>query len=183
MNVNERESKALEVAIGAAYEVANQLGGGFLEKVYERSLEYECRLRGLEVRAQVRCPVRYKGRLVGDYAADLVVDGLVVVELKCVDAIAREHVTQCLNYLKASGLRVALSRRLCGSRQTSACEFSEVEGGVAAGGVGFGAGLVGAALRFPRSRFIDCGCRGRSNGSKMVPWTSLSKTFQNRFTG
>jgi GxxExxY protein len=108
MNVNEHESKTLEAVIGAAYEVANHLGGGFLEKVYERSLEHECRLRGLTVRAQVRCPVRYKGRLVGDYVADLVVDGSVVVELKCVDAIAKPHVGQCLNYLKASGLRVAL---------------------------------------------------------------------------
>jgi GxxExxY protein len=108
MNVDEHESKTLEAVIGAAYEVANHLGGGFLEKVYERSLEHECRLRGLTVRAQVRCPVRYKGRLVGEYVADLVVDGSVVVELKCVDAIAKPHVGQCLNYLKASGLRVAL---------------------------------------------------------------------------
>jgi GxxExxY protein len=122
MNVNEHESKTLEAVIGAAYEVANHLGGGFLEKVYERSLEHECRLRGLTVRAQVRCPVRYKGRLVGDYVADLVVDGSVVVELKCVDAIAKPHVGAVFELFEGVWVTGRVAR-----------EFSKIEGGVAKG--------------------------------------------------
>ena len=53
-------------------------------------------------------PVSYKGRCVGDYTPDLLVDGRLIVELKCVDSLANEHIAQCINYLKASGLRLAL---------------------------------------------------------------------------
>ena len=77
------------------------LGSGFLEKVYERALIRELLLRGLNA-------VCYKGQHVGEYAADLVVEEKVIVELKCVEHFANEHLAQCINYLKASGLRVAL---------------------------------------------------------------------------
>jgi GxxExxY protein len=63
---------------------------------------------GLTVETQVVYPVVHKGQAVGSYAADLLVDGRVLVELKCVDAFCNEHVAQCINYLKASGLRLAL---------------------------------------------------------------------------
>jgi GxxExxY protein len=63
----------MESVIGAAYEVSNVLGAGFLEKVYERGLVCELRLRGLPVEAQVRSPVFYKGERLGEYVADLVV--------------------------------------------------------------------------------------------------------------
>ena len=94
--------------IGSAFEVAKALGAGFLEKVYERAMTEELRLRGLNVRSQAVYSVTYKGKCVGDYAADLVVADQVIVELKCVDRFAPEHTAQCLNYLKASGLKIAL---------------------------------------------------------------------------
>ena len=84
------------------------LGAGFLEKVYERALVRELALRGVNARAQVSFPVCYKERYVGEYVADLVVEEKVIVELKCVDRLANEHLAQCINYLKASGLPVAL---------------------------------------------------------------------------
>jgi len=65
-------------------------------------------LRGLEVKSQVSCPVVYKGRCVGEYLADLVVGNAVLVELKCVDRFSNQHVAQCINYLRASNLRLAL---------------------------------------------------------------------------
>jgi GxxExxY protein len=112
MNTNEHESEILdrlaEKVIGAAYEVSNSLGAGFLEKVYERAMAQELALRGLNVRQQVHYPVLYKGKPVGEYVGDLVVADMVLVELKCVERFMGEHTAQCINYLKASGLRLAL---------------------------------------------------------------------------
>ena len=79
-----------------------------LEKVYERALIRELALRGVRAKAQVSFPVCYKGQYVGEYMADLVVEEKLIVELKCVDRFANEHLAQCINYLKASGLGVAL---------------------------------------------------------------------------
>jgi GxxExxY protein len=94
--------------IGAALEVSNTLGAGFLEKVYERALLKELTLRGMGAAAQVSIRVMYKGFFVGDYFADLLVEDSLVVELKCVDRLVGEHVAQCLNYLRASGKTVCL---------------------------------------------------------------------------
>src|SRR5947207_16008539 len=102
------ESSLTEAVIGSAFEIANVLGVGFLEKVYERALIRELALRGVIAKAQVSFPVYYKGQYVGEYMADLVVGEKVIVELKCVDRFANGHLAQCINYLKASGLRVAL---------------------------------------------------------------------------
>jgi GxxExxY protein len=90
------------------FEVSNVLGCGFLERVYRQALLNELRLRGLSAECEVRRPVVYKGQLVGEYIADIVVESRVIVELKCVDAIVKEHYAQCINYLKATGHRVAL---------------------------------------------------------------------------
>ena len=103
------ESDLTEAVIGCAFEVANVLGAGFLEKVYERAMIRELALRGVRAKGQVSFPVCYKGQLVGEYVADLVVERRVIVELKCVDRFASQHLAQCINYLKASRLRVALS--------------------------------------------------------------------------
>ena len=81
---------------------------GFLEKVYERALVRELALRELQVRAQVSMRVNYKGRSVGEYFADLLVEERLLVELKCVESFAPEHTAQCLNYLRASSLRLCL---------------------------------------------------------------------------
>ena len=94
--------------IGAAIEVSNQLGVGFLEKVYERALALEIRARGLKVRGQTELPVRYKGELIGTYVADLLAEDQVLIELKCAERFAPEHIDQCLNYLKASDLKLSL---------------------------------------------------------------------------
>ena len=102
------ESDLTEAVIGSAFEVANVLGAGFLEKVYERALVRELASHGVSAQAQVSFPVCYKGHYVGEYVADLVVEEKVIVELKCVDRFANEHLAQCINYLKVSRLRVAL---------------------------------------------------------------------------
>lgn len=110
MDMDARGSDAdlTEAVIGAAFEVANVLGAGFLEKVYERALIRELALHGVSAKAQVSFPVCYKGQYVGEYLADLVVEETLIVELKCVDRFANEHLAQCINYLKAAGLRVSL---------------------------------------------------------------------------
>ena len=79
-----------------------------MEKVYERALIRELALRGVNAKAQVSFPVCYKGQYVGEYVADLVVGEKLIVELKCVDRFVSEHLAQCINYLKASGITVAL---------------------------------------------------------------------------
>jgi GxxExxY protein len=107
-NGHESADRIIEVVIGAAYEVSNELGCGFLEKVYERAILREIASRGLSARSQVLFTVAYKGQTVGEYVADMVVADEVVVELKCVDQFCPEHTAQCINYLKASGLRFAL---------------------------------------------------------------------------
>jgi GxxExxY protein len=107
MNTNDLDEIA-QAVIGGAYEVSNTLGAGFLEKIYEWALARELTLRGLEVVSQVPYAVSYKGHCVGEYFADLVVENQLLVELKCADCFSNEHVAQCINYLKASGLRLAL---------------------------------------------------------------------------
>jgi GxxExxY protein len=107
-DAHEWESDLTEVVIGAAFEVANVLGAGFLEKVYERALIHELAIRGVSVKAQASFPISYKGQNLGEYVADLLVGEKLIVELKCVDHFANEHLAQCINYLKASGLSVAL---------------------------------------------------------------------------
>jgi GxxExxY protein len=97
-----------EQVIGAIYEVSNVLGVGFLEKVYERALVRELALRGLKAETQVHFAVSYKGQSIGEYVADLVVEGDLVLELKCVDQFCNQHMAQCINYLKSSGKKIAL---------------------------------------------------------------------------
>ena len=107
MNADLNEALS-ERVIGAIFEVSNTLGAGFFEKVYERALVKELRLRGLRAEAQAPMEVSYKGENVGIYLADIVVEDELVVELKCADRLAAEHTAQCLNYLRASGRSVCL---------------------------------------------------------------------------
>jgi len=100
--------KLAEAVIRVAYEVANHLGGGSSEKVYERALQRELRIRSILAEAQAGIRVSYKGEPVGDYFADLLVAGQLIVELKCVEQFTNEHLAQCLNYLKATGKHLAL---------------------------------------------------------------------------
>ena len=94
--------------IGCAYTVSNDLGAGFLEKVYENALAYELKTNRLCVQQQQPIEVLYKGVVVGEYVVDLLVERFVLVELKAVKAIDGIHSAQCLNYLKATGLPICL---------------------------------------------------------------------------
>ncbi len=101
--------KELSFAIvGAAMEVHNQLGPAFLEAVYQKALAYEFTLRGILFEEQKVLPVHYKGQLVGEYKADFVVDGKIIIEIKSVSALAKAHEAQALHYLAATGLQLAI---------------------------------------------------------------------------
>jgi GxxExxY protein len=110
MNTEERRcpDSLTERVLGAVFEVSNTLGSGFLEKVYARALIRELGLSGIQTSSQASFSVMYKGHCVGDYFADILVEDVLLVELKCVDRFAKEHLAQCLNYLRASGRAVCL---------------------------------------------------------------------------
>jgi len=109
MNADERRlDEITKRVIGCAYAVSNTLGAGFVEKVYERAMVVELRANGLAIAQQHAMSVNYKGVVVGDYVADLVVANEVIVEVKAVKALDEVHAAQCMNYLKATGLRIAL---------------------------------------------------------------------------
>ena len=94
--------------IGCAMKVSNTLGAGFLEKVYENALVLELRKTGLPIEQQKAVTVRYDGQVVGEYTADIVVDGRVILELKAAKAIDEIHQAQLLNYLRASSCSTGL---------------------------------------------------------------------------
>src|SRR6266550_1345078 len=97
-----------EAIIGAAFEVHSQLGYGFLERVYQRALQVELSRRGFSAEIERRIQVKYKGVIVGDYDADLIVAGSVVVEIKVNPQYDKRDEAQLLNELKATGLKVGL---------------------------------------------------------------------------
>jgi len=97
-----------ELIIRAFYTVYNTLGYGFLEKVYQNALVIEMRKLGLEVIPEALIKVYYNGQVVGEYFADLLVAGVVLVEIKAVRTLAPEHEAQLLNYLKATPYEVGL---------------------------------------------------------------------------
>ena len=90
------------------FDVYRELGHGFLEKVYERALLLELERQGLSADAQCPVAVRYKGEVVGDYVADIIVEGRVLLELKAQEKLTPAHKAQVLNYLRATGIRVGL---------------------------------------------------------------------------
>jgi GxxExxY protein len=94
--------------IGCVYSVGNELGSGFLEKVYENALAHELRKTGLSVKQQYPIAVIYDSVVVGDFVVDLMVEDCIVVELKTVKALDEIHLAQCINYLKATGLQLGL---------------------------------------------------------------------------
>lgn len=94
--------------IGAAFEVSNVLGHGFLENVYRKALLLELTLRGLQAEEEAAFDVSYKGKSLGQYYADILVAKTVFVELKAIERLSSAHVGQVLNDLRASGLKVGL---------------------------------------------------------------------------
>ena len=104
MNIND-----ITYAInGAVFEVNKVLGPGFLEKVYENALLIELKRRGIKADSQVPIKVIYKENVVGEYIADILVEGKIIIELKTVKIIDKIHEAQLLNYLKATGIRVGI---------------------------------------------------------------------------
>ncbi len=104
----EKLNEVSEKIIAAGFKVANTLGIGFLEKVYENAMVYELRKRDLQVEQQKPLKVYYDGITVGDYFTDMIVEDSVIVELKAARRIEDIHLAQCLNYLKATGLKLGL---------------------------------------------------------------------------
>jgi GxxExxY protein len=94
--------------IGVFYDVYNELGCGFLEPVYREAMRLALGQAGLKVQSEVPIPVRFRGELVGVFRADLVVNDVVLIELKSCEALVREHESQTLHYLRATEIEVAL---------------------------------------------------------------------------
>lgn len=103
-----RHKDITEKIIGAAYEVYNELGRGFLERVYHNAMLIELKNSGLQFESEKPLKVYYKEELVGDYVTDIIINECVIVELKAVKEIEPVHEVQLVNYLKATGLEVGL---------------------------------------------------------------------------
>ena len=103
-----KHSDVTDRIIGVFYDVYNVLGYGFLEKVYERAMVLRLTKAGLFVKAQEEINVYFDGELIGHYVADLIVNNVVLVELKAADKLAPEHQAQLLNYLRATDIEVGL---------------------------------------------------------------------------
>jgi GxxExxY protein len=97
-----------EIIIGCAFEAHNKLGSGFLEKVYENALCIELRKKGLKVEQQASIKVWYEGQIIGYYAADLWIEDRIIVELKAVQTLTKEHELQVVNYLTATKVDTGL---------------------------------------------------------------------------
>lgn len=111
INADERRCKhqeLTEIIIGVFYEVYNELGHGFLEKVYEEAMARVLRAKGLEVRQQAAVPVWFRDEKIGSYDADLVVNKSAVVELKACKGLDASHEAQLLHYLRATEIEVGL---------------------------------------------------------------------------
>ncbi|MBJ7303319.1 MAG: GxxExxY protein [Gemmataceae bacterium] len=97
-----------EQIIGASFEVFRELGYGFLERVYQQAMKVELELRGLKAEIEADIQVQYKNHVVGNYRADIVVNGCILVELKVSPAIDSRDEAQLLNELKATGIKIGL---------------------------------------------------------------------------
>ena len=97
-------AKALE----ACFEVIRELGAGFLESVYEKALLIALQQKGLSAKAQFPLSVMFRGKSVGEFYADILLEGKVIIELKAVRALTPEHQAQLINYLNATGIDVGL---------------------------------------------------------------------------
>ena len=97
-----------EKVIGCAYLVSNTLGCGFLEKVYENALAHEIRKLGLKVEVQKPLHVIYDGVIVGEYYADILIENVLIIELKTSNGFSDGHTAQCLNYLHSTKLPLCL---------------------------------------------------------------------------
>ncbi len=111
--------KITEKIIQSYYKVYNILGYGFLEKVYENAMALELRKAGMRVNQQDNIKVFYETEEVGDYYADLLVESLVIVEIKAAKALSEEHEAQLTNYLKGTDIEVGLLLNFGKNRSSS----------------------------------------------------------------
>jgi GxxExxY protein len=93
----------------ACFEVSNELGIGFIESVYEKALQVALLQKGIAVERQIPLHVSFRGVMVGDFTADMIIEGKVLLELKAADALSNRHFAQLLNYLKATGIEVGMA--------------------------------------------------------------------------
>lgn len=107
-NTNHLLSELTETILGCCFDVMNELGTGFLEAVYKNALFIAIKEKGLRAETEKRFEVIFRDRKIGLYIADLIVEGSVIMELKCCDSLLGEHQAQLINYLKASGILVGL---------------------------------------------------------------------------
>ncbi len=101
-------SQLTEAVIGVFYEVYRELGQGFLENIYEQAMFIALRAKGLDVKQQVPVPVWFRGVKIGSYEADIVVSGILLLELKACRALDPSHEAQILNYLRSTELEIGL---------------------------------------------------------------------------
>ena len=94
--------------INAYYKVYNQLGYGFLEKVYQNAFIYELKSQGLECEAQHKIDVYYYQKRVGEYYADIIVNEKIILEIKATESLCKEHECQLQNYLRATDIEIGL---------------------------------------------------------------------------
>jgi len=92
----------------ACFEVSNELGIGYIESVYEKALQVALIQKGLSVERQLPISVSFRGVMVGDFSADIVVEGKVLLELKAADTLLNRHFAQLLNYLRATSIDVGM---------------------------------------------------------------------------
>lgn len=97
-----------DIILKAFFDVYNELGYGFLEKVYQNSLYIELKSKGLKVEAQRQVKVNFKGFEVGEYYPDLIIEDKIILELKAAECIVEEHENQLINYLRATNIEVGL---------------------------------------------------------------------------
>lgn len=108
MRDNYKHSEVTEKIIEAFYVVYNKLGTGFQEKVYESALLIELDKRFLEFEKQKNIKVYYEGHIIGNFYADVIVNNVVIVELKAVESLCLDHEVQLVNYLRATDIEVGL---------------------------------------------------------------------------
>jgi GxxExxY protein len=108
MNISLLHQPITNTILKVYYEVYNELGHGFLEKVYQNAMYFELKARGLKVESQKEIKVYFKQQLVGEYYSDLIVENKVIIELKATEVLMNAHVAQTINYLKATPIEIGI---------------------------------------------------------------------------
>jgi GxxExxY protein len=108
MNMSLLHQSITNTILKVYYEVYNELGHGFLEKVYQNAMYFELKARGLKVESQKEIKVYFKQQLVGEYYSDLIVENKVIIELKATEVLMNAHVAQTINYLRATPIEIGM---------------------------------------------------------------------------